>query len=82
MEEYITLADAATYAGYRSKSTLKTAALLGTLKTIKTAPNFRMTTRAWVDEFMQGRRAGKYRRGQPRTAQDVGEAVNRRELTE
>jgi len=50
MEEHITLADAATYAGYRSKSTLKTAALLGTIKTIKTAPTFRMTTRTWVDE--------------------------------
>lgn len=50
MEEYGTLADATTDAGYCSKSTLKTAALLGTIKTIKTAPTFRMTTRTWVDE--------------------------------
>jgi len=72
MEDYISLTVAAEYAGYRSKSTLKAAALQGALKTIQPAPNYRMTTRAWVDEYMQSRRAGTYRRGQPRKGQVAG----------
>jgi len=64
--EFITLKQAAEHAGYRSKSTLKTAAVRGELKTIQPAPNYRLTTRAWVDEYLAGRRGGAYRRGQPR----------------
>jgi hypothetical protein len=79
MDEYITLAEAATYAGYRSKSTLKTAAGKGHLKTIKPAPNFRMTTRAWVDEYLASQRGGQYRRGQERgprsKPQDAGDGA-------
>lgn len=82
MEEYGTLADATTDAGYCSKSTLKTAALRGALKIIEAALTSHMTTRAWVAECREGRRAGTYRRGQPRTAQDGGEGLDRRALTE
>lgn len=68
------MTQAAVYAGYRSKSTLKTAAARGDLKTIKPAPNFRMTTRAWVDEYMASRHPGNYRRGQQRKdLEDAGE---------
>lgn len=73
MDEFITLKQAAEYAGYRSKSTLKTAAIRGELKTIQPSPNYRLTTRAWLEEYLAGVRGGAYRRGQSRKGQDAGD---------
>jgi hypothetical protein len=69
-DELITLAEAAQRAGYRSTSTLRTAAIEGTLKTRRISDRVRLTTPAWLDEYLASLRHGKpgkgYRRGQPR----------------
>ena len=65
--EYITLAQAAAIAGYKSTSTLHKAAREGRLKTVLIGPYLHFTTRQWLDEYLAGIRASKSRRGQPRS---------------
>jgi hypothetical protein len=65
--EYITLAQAAAIAGYKSTSTLHKAAREGRLKTVLIGPYLHFTTREWLDEYLAGIRASKSRRGQPRS---------------
>ncbi len=52
MDKYITIAEAAKYAGYMSTSTLKAAAISGALRTERPSPNLRLTTKKWVDDYM------------------------------
>ncbi len=73
LDQYITLPEAARRAGYRSGSTLRTAAIKGELKTVMLSGNARLTTQVWLDEYMQGRRSGAYRRGRKRKSQDAVE---------
>ncbi len=73
--EYITLPEAARRAGYRSGSTLRTAALKGELKTVMVSRNARLTTQAWLDDYLAALRPGNpgkgYKRGLPK-GQDAG----------
>lgn len=49
--EYLTLPAAAELYGYRSDSTLRTAAREGKLRTKRLGPRAIVTTEAWVDEY-------------------------------
>jgi hypothetical protein len=67
----MTIKEAAAYAGYRSTSTLKRAAASGELRTEQPAKTLRLTTKAWVDEYVQRHtppegKPGKGHRGKPR----------------
>lgn len=68
-EEYITVAQAARLAGYRDPRTLQRAASAGRLRTT-TLPPFptRVTTRAWLEDYLAGIRQSKSHRGRPRSA--------------
>jgi len=75
MDEYITIQEAARTAGYASATNLHAAARLGRLRTIKPGPRARLTTRPWLDEYLQALRNGAYDRGQrrgPRKGEDAG----------
>ncbi|HKO24048.1 MAG TPA: hypothetical protein VJY65_04830 [Chloroflexota bacterium] len=64
--EYITLAQAARIAGYRSTTTLHKAVRENRLRTITTGPlNTRVTTREWLNEYLASIRQNKSRRGRP-----------------
>jgi hypothetical protein len=61
------VAEAARLAGYRSPRTLHKAAREGRLKTMTTGPlGTRVTTRAWLEEYLARIQASKGHRGQPR----------------
>jgi hypothetical protein len=65
--EYITLAQAARIAGYRSTTTLHKAVRENRLRTITTGPlNTRVTTREWLNEYLASIRESKSRRGRRR----------------
>ena len=49
--EYLTLPAAAELYGYRSDSTLRTAARAGKLRTKRLGPRAIVTTEAWVDAY-------------------------------
>jgi hypothetical protein len=49
--EYLTLPAAAALYGYRSDSTLRTAAREGKLRTKRLGPRAIVTTEAWVDDY-------------------------------
>jgi hypothetical protein len=49
--DLISLQEAASYAGYRSVSTLRKAAREGTLRTVKLGPRAIMTTYDWVTDY-------------------------------
>ena len=67
-EEYITIAQAARLAGYRTPRTLQIAAAAGRLKTTTVGPySPRLTTRAWLAEYLAGVQQSKSRRGRPRS---------------
>jgi hypothetical protein len=52
---YITLARAAEIAGYRGGAgNLRRAAATGKLKTVKLGRHHRLTTKAWLDEYLNG----------------------------
>jgi len=51
LTEYLTLPQAAERYGYRSDSTLRTAAREGKLRTKRLGPRAIVTTEAWVDEY-------------------------------
>jgi hypothetical protein len=51
--ELISLPEAADYAGYRSVSTLRTAARAGRLRGLQLSPRVILTTPAWVDAYDQ-----------------------------
>jgi hypothetical protein len=65
--EYITIAQAARLAGYRNPRTLHKAATEGRLRTT-TLPPFttRVTTRAWLEEYLASIQQSKSHRGRPR----------------
>lgn len=63
-DDYISLKQAAEILGYRNPSTLHAAARAGKLRTISFGAHARVTTRAWLDEYLTSLRAGEYRRGQ------------------
>ncbi len=74
MDAYITIQEAARVAGYASATNLHAAARLGRLRTIKPGPRARLTTRPWLDEYLQALRNGDYDRGRrrgPRKGQDA-----------
>jgi len=72
--EYITLDQAARLAGYTNPSNLRTAARVGRLKTVTFSPRMRLTTQAWLNDYLVGVRPGNYKRGQQRKEQNPGEA--------
>jgi hypothetical protein len=49
--DLIRLSEAATFAGYRSASTLRKAAREGTLRTVTLGPRAIMTTQDWVLDY-------------------------------
>ncbi len=49
--DLISLPEAATFAGYRSASTLRKAAREGTLRTVTLGPRAIMTTQEWVLDY-------------------------------
>jgi hypothetical protein len=65
-DDYITIAQAARLAGYRNPRTLHRAATEGRLRTT-TLPPFttRVTTRAWLDEYLAGIKQSMSHRGRP-----------------
>jgi hypothetical protein len=65
--EYITLAQAAEIAGYKSTSTLHKAAREGRLKTALIGPHLHFTTRAWLEEYLASIQQSKSHRGRPRS---------------
>jgi hypothetical protein len=67
--EYLTIAQAARIAGYRHPRTLHKAASEGRLKTT-TVPPFRtrVTTRAWLEEYLAGIKQSMSHRGRPRAS--------------
>jgi hypothetical protein len=68
-EEHITIAQAASLAGYRSPRTLHQAAKQGRLKTTTVPPfNIRVTTRTWLDEYLAGIKQSMSHRGRPRAS--------------
>jgi hypothetical protein len=73
VEEYITLTEAARRAGYRSKSTLKAAAVQGRLQTVRLGLQL-FTTQAWLDAYLGHRRQGAYRRGEPKISDPTAAA--------
>ena len=80
-EELLTLAEAARRAGYRSTSTLRSAAIAGTLRTRWVSERVRLTTQEWLDAYLAtlrpGRPAKGYHRGQQRTGKDAGETTEK-----
>lgn len=64
---YITLAEAAKLAGYTNPTTLYSAARAGRLRTHRLGPRALVTTCEWLDAYLQGVRAGEYRRGSPKS---------------
>ena len=65
--EYITIAHAARLAGYRNPRTLHRAATEGRLRTTRLPPfTTRVTTRAWLNEYLASIQQSKSRRGRPR----------------
>lgn len=72
----MTLAEAARRAGYRSTSTLRSAAIAGTLRTRRVSERVRLTTQEWLDAYLATLRPGRpgkgYHRGQQRTGQEPG----------
>jgi len=73
-EDYISITQAATEAGYRSPSSLRAAAHAGHLRTIGSGPHVRLTTRVWLKEYLESlpqRRRG-WTVGQQRKGQDAG----------
>jgi len=69
VEQYITLRETSVIAGYRSKSTLISAAALGRLETARQGVQL-FTTRAWLDAYLERVRQGNYGRGIPRLDDD------------
>jgi hypothetical protein len=66
--EYITLAEAARIAGYRSTTTLHKAVRENRLRTIQVGPlNTRMTTRVWLEEYLASIKQNRSHRGRPRS---------------
>jgi hypothetical protein len=73
----MTIKEAAAYAGYRSTSTLKRAAAAGELRTEQPAKarTLRLTTKEWVDAYLQLHappegKSGKGHRGKPRKEEE------------
>ncbi len=66
-EEYISIADAATMAGYKDDTTLHMAARDGKLKTKRFGTRARVTTRAWLEDYLSVVKQRGMPRGQPRT---------------
>jgi hypothetical protein len=67
--EYLTIAQAARIAGYRNPRTLQKAASEGRLRTTTIGPfSPRLTTRAWLEEYLAGVQQSKSRRGRPRAS--------------
>jgi hypothetical protein len=66
-DEYLTIAQAARLAGYRNPRTLHRAATEGRLRTT-TLPPFttRVTTRAWLNEYLASIQQSKSHRGRRR----------------
>ena len=63
----MTVAEAARFAGYRSPRTLHKAAREGRLRTTTTGPlGTRVTTKAWLEEYLASIEASKGHRGRPR----------------
>ena len=66
-EEYITVAQAARLAGYRDPRTLQRAASAGRLRTTTVPPfSIRVTTRAWLEEYLASIKQSMSHRGRPR----------------
>jgi hypothetical protein len=62
--EFITLSEAARLAGYSSPRTLQVAAKSGRLKSKRIGPRAIVTTRLWLDEFLDDLKANmSHRRG-------------------
>ncbi len=68
----MTLRKAAEQLGYSNHSSLRNAARLGRLRTVRVGIQL-FTTQAWLDEWRQNVRPGNYRRGQERTGKDARE---------
>jgi hypothetical protein len=65
--EYLTIAQVARIAGYRNPRTLQKAASEARLRTTTLGPfSPRLTTRAWLDEYLASLQQSKSHRGQPR----------------
>jgi hypothetical protein len=64
--EYISFKRAAEIAGYRNPSALHAAARAGRLKSTTFGPHARVTTRAWLDDYLSSLRLGDYKRGEVR----------------
>jgi len=73
-KEFLSIKEAAALYGFRSTSTLNTAARRGKLHTRDFGPKLRLTTRAWVEEYMAGVKPRAHPRGQAmqRKGQDAG----------
>lgn len=65
-EEYISFRQAAEIAGYRNPSALHAAARAGRLRSTSFGPHARVTTRAWLEEYLARVRTGDYKRGEAR----------------
>jgi len=63
-KEFLSIKEAAALYGFRSTSTLNTAARRGKLRTRDFGPKLRLTTRAWVEEYMAGVKPRAHPRGQ------------------
>jgi hypothetical protein len=66
--KYITIPEAARIADYRDDNALRIAARKGRLRTEQLGPRTRVTTRAWLDEYLGDVKPRGISRGEPRTA--------------
>ncbi len=64
-EGYITLREASEKLGYRNHSTLRNAARLGRLRTVRVGVQL-FTTQEWLDVWRGQVRPGNYKRGLPK----------------
>lgn len=71
---YMTLREASEKLGYLNHSTLRNAARLGRLHTVRVGMQL-FTTQEWLDAWYRLVRPGNYKRGQPKGQDASGEGV-------
>lgn len=74
--EYITIPQAARLSGYTSPTNLHAAARSGRLRTVSHGPHARLTTHAWLEEYLATLKHPNARlrgHGQERKSQNAGE---------
>jgi hypothetical protein len=70
LDGFMTLEKAAEMAGYQRASSLRVAVHQGRLRTLKVGKHMHLTTRQWLDEYLETVRRGDYHRGKTRAPKE------------